>query len=106
MLQFIKQLQQNKEDNKLKDAVERITVLEESNQKLVEEIQSLSDMLEKTVEKLYTISSVNMQLISDMQIIYDLLNQAAGSVFDYEERDMLEEYGMWYCSKDDDDLPN
>jgi len=106
VLQFIKRLQKNRGDNKLKDAIERIAALEESNQKLVEEVRTLSDMLEKTVEKLYTISSANMQLISDMQIIYDLLNQAAGSVFDYEEQDLYEEYGMWYCNKDDDDLPN
>lgn len=106
MFEFFKWFQKGKEDNTVKDASDRIQALEESNVKLLQEVQSLSDLLQKTIQNLYTISSANVQLTSDMQIIYDLLTQAAGSMFEPEDQDMHEQYGMWYCGNDDDDLPN
>jgi len=106
VFKFFKTLQKNKGDDKLKDVAERIVALEESNLKLLKEVQSLSDLLQKTIQNLYTISSVNVQLTSDMQTIYDLLTQTAGSMLEHEDQDIHDRYGMWYCGNDDDDLPN
>jgi len=106
MFGLIKKARPTEENAKLQVAFDKINVLEEGTQKLIGQVESLTNTMTQTTKRIHDVSLANAQLTLEIQAVYDLMKHViAVNMQELEEQDIHGQYGMWYCINDDD-LPN